>query len=113
MKSSCLAILFVIFLLHTSACRHEVQQLENPCSYSRHIQPIIATKCAINSYCHGDGSVVADFTDFSVLKQRADSGKIHLRVFELQIMPPGNFEQLTEDERNKLKCWLDNGAKQD
>lgn len=112
MKPSYYTISLMVFLVLGSACRHEPAQPESLCSYSRHIRPIIETKCAISSHCHGDSSTVANFRIFSELKARADNGGIRLRIFEVPVMPPSSFTQLTEEEKNKLKCWLDNGAPQ-
>jgi hypothetical protein len=78
-------------------------------SYSSDIKPIANSKCALKD-CHGSGSSLGDFTQYAELKLRADSGWIRRNVFELKIMPPASAVPLTEDEKQKLKCWLDNGA---
>ena len=44
------------------------------------------------------------------MKIRADNGRIAQFVFELKIMPPASAEKLTDAEKDKLKCWLDDGA---
>jgi uncharacterized membrane protein len=80
--------------------------------YSADIAPIVTTKCAISG-CHVSGSSFGDFTVYAELKQRADNGRIRKNVFELNTMPPSTQTQLTDAEKDKLKCWLDNGAPQD
>lgn len=93
------------------SCKKEADT-SSVCSYSTIISPIINTKCAIPN-CHNAASSLADFSTYEGLKQRADNGRIRTNVFDLKIMPPASAVQLTDDEKEKLKCWLDNGAPQD
>ena len=80
--------------------------------YGTDIAPIINAKCALSG-CHVSGSSFGDFTVYEELKQRADNGRIKKNVFELKTMPPSTQTQLTDTEKEKLQCWLDNGAPQD
>ena len=80
--------------------------------YSSDIAPVITAKCALPG-CHVAGSSFGDFSAYAELKQRADNGRIQRNVFELKKMPPSTQAQLTDEEKDKLKCWLDNGAPQD
>ena len=100
----------VLFFLLLASCQHKIPQ--PTCSYSNDIKLIVVTKCALPS-CHAQGSSLGDFTDYSVLKSKADNGLIHKYVFDLKIMPPASVSQLTEQQKQTLKCWLDNGAAQD
>lgn len=84
----------------------------NACAFSATIQPVINTKCAIPN-CHNAGSALGDFTTYEGLKTRADNGRIRTNVFDLKIMPPASATPLTDEEKEQLKCWLDNGAPQD
>jgi uncharacterized membrane protein len=107
MKERSLVLIFA-FLLALS-CK---KKKDDTCTYTSDIQPIVANKCALAG-CHAAGSAVADFSGYEGLKTRADNGKISKYVFELKIMPPATKTQLTDEEKEKLKCWLDGGAKQD
>jgi uncharacterized membrane protein len=81
------------------------------CSYSGVIRPIINNKCAIPN-CHNAGSTLADFSTYEGLKSGVDNGRIRTNVYDLKIMPPASAIPLTEEEKEQLKCWLDNGAPQ-
>ena len=35
---------------------------------------------------------------------------IKAQVIESDIMPPGNLTGITQDERNKIKTWIESGA---
>lgn len=93
------------------ACKKKETNHLAPClpNYGREIKPIVMAKCALVG-CHDDNSSVARFTIDSVVKNKADAGRIHSHVFELSIMPPQSAPQLTGEEKDKLKCWLDNDA---
>lgn len=102
--------LFIVILFDWMMSMVSCKKTEDdPCDYKTVIKPIIAAKCSIQA-CHDANSTVAKFTIDSVVKSKADAGKIQSRVFELKIMPPPKYPQLTDEEKNKLKCWLDNGA---
>lgn len=81
-----------------------------PCvaSYTTDIKPIVANKCATTG-CHGHNGL-ANLNDYNILKERADNGNINKFVFELKMMPPTAATQLTDAEKEKLQCWLKNGA---
>lgn len=104
---------FFLSSLFWISCRHTVPQpAVQACntSYETDVKPIINTKCTIDG-CHGSNGL-ADLDNFEALKIRADNGNIYKYVFTLQMMPPSNASQMTEDEKRILKCWLDNGAKE-
>ncbi|OSZ78833.1 hypothetical protein CAP35_11455 [Chitinophagaceae bacterium IBVUCB1] len=102
-------ILFLLLL----ACKKEKKPADTtptPCtaSYATDIKPLMANKCATTG-CHGYNGL-ANLNDYSVLKERADNGNINKFVFELKMMPPTTAAQLTDAEKEKLQCWLKNGA---
>jgi len=78
-------------------------------TYASDIKSIVDAKCAVSG-CHDGNSGVANFSAYGPLKAKADESKIKNYVLELNIMPPAGASQLTENEQEKLKCWLDNGA---
>ncbi|MBS1774289.1 MAG: hypothetical protein JST82_15640 [Bacteroidetes bacterium] len=107
-------LLFLITIALVSCKQHEVEPPAptQPCnaSYNTDIKPLITTKCAISG-CHGSNGL-ANLADYATLKERADNGNIKKYVFTLQMMPPSGATQLTDNEKAKLQCWLDNGALQ-
>lgn len=95
------------------ACKKEdkpANTTQPPCSasYASDIKPMIANKCA-TAGCHGHNGL-ANLNDYATLKERADNGNINKFVFELKMMPPTTTTQLTDVEKEKLQCWLKNGA---
>jgi len=103
-------ILLAVLLL---ACKKEEKPKDTtpaPCtaSYANDIKPLVANKCATPG-CHGHNGL-ANLNDYTTLKERADNGNINKFVFELKMMPPTTATQLTDAEKEKLQCWLKNGA---
>lgn len=80
----------------------------NP-TYVTDIKRIVDAKCAISG-CHDGNSGVVNLLEYGPLKAKAEEGKIKNYVLELNIMPPASAGQLTENEKKKLQCWLDNDA---
>jgi uncharacterized membrane protein len=107
------AIVVLDWMISLASCKKtgQDQPAPDPCKpkYTTDIKPVINAKCAVPG-CHDANSTVAKFTIDSIVKNRADIGRIRGHVFELKIMPPQAAPQLTEEEKFKLKCWLDNGA---
>ena len=107
-----LLLIGCIFLV---SCKHEKIQpntTTQPCTvaYAADIKPIVNNKCAISN-CHGSNGL-ANLADYAILKARADNGNVKKYVFTIKMMPPSGAAALTEDEKTKLQCWLDNGAPQ-
>jgi hypothetical protein len=75
--------------------------------YSANIVSIINGNCN-SSGCHNAGSGNGDFTTYAGLKVKADNGSLSNRVLYKKDMPVS--VTLSLDNRNILKCWLDNGA---
>ena len=108
-----------IILFFASSCKYdkgplpvikEQLQCDTVVSYSTSILPIVMTKCAANSGCHGSGSINGDYTIYFDLGAKANSGKITNRVFEIKDMPqPGN-PALSDTELSVIKCWIQQGA---
>ena len=110
--SSRYIITFLSAVVLIIACKKEEEpQPTTPCkpTYTADIKTIIDAKCALSG-CH-DGSVpLPNFNKYPELKARVDNGKVKSFVFDLKIMPPSTATQLTDEEKELLQCWLDNGA---
>ena len=76
-------------------------------TYSSDIFPLVSAKCN-SSGCHSAGSSRGDFTTYQGLKVKADNGSLEKSVLLDKDMPPSGA--LSQDERNKIKCWLNNGS---
>ena len=108
------SILSYLLLITLPACKKEQATPVTPepqkcATYSGDIAAIISSRCALSG-CHVEGSAFGNFTEYNELKVRVDNGRIAQFVFELKIMPPASAEKLTDAEKDKLKCWLDDGA---
>ncbi len=80
-------------------------------TYDNGAKTIINANCAISG-CHGAGSVYKDFTTYAGINQVISSGQFVKRVFDgnPSFMPPSGFSNSTD--KDKLKCWIESGAKQ-
>ena len=78
-------------------------------SYATNIQPIISTKCATNSDCHGSGSVngPGPLTDYD--KVKAAAARIKPAVVSGLMPKTGS---LTSAQIQTIRCWVDNGTPQ-
>ncbi len=106
-------ILPLLLLWLVAACnkKEETPTPDTSCknTYNAHVKVIVDAKCAISG-CHVSGASMGDFTTYAGIKAKADAGRIKSHVFELKIMPPASATQLTDEEKETIKCWLDNGA---
>ncbi len=121
-----------LFLI-ISSCTHDARDNPQPIitapdttiildtivSYNFDIKPIMVTYCLGigNQSCHvanTNQGANGDFTIYQVLKNKADSGKIALRVFTSNGgMPPSYSNSptsLTPVDLQKLKDWVMDGA---
>jgi len=108
-----ISIVFAGITLLLNACsKSDGSSATNPCtgltvSFSADVMPIINASCAINSSCHAAGSVNSGgaLTDHpKILAKRAE---IKFQV-ENGLMPKTG--SLSTVEKNKLICWINNGA---
>ena len=115
-KNKTVPVLFVLFFgmvayfLISSCRKNEYKNIDcNKISakYSSDIFPLVSAKCN-SSGCHATGSSRGDFTTYQGLKAKADNGTLEKTVLVNKTMPPSGA--LSQDDRNKIKCWLNNGA---
>ena len=109
MKRSLLFV-FSMGLVSFLSCTKDKFETD-PCltvSYAETVRPLVETKCALTG-CHVPGFQPGDFTSYDVLKKKADEGKIQTMVFTLGNMPP--VVKLTGEEKARLKCWIESGAR--
>ncbi len=102
--------LIVIGIIIAACKKDEFKDLD--CStidskYSTSISGIISSKCN-TSGCHNAGSSKGDFTSYAKVKPYVDNGSFNKEVIVNKSMPKGT--SLSQDERNKIKCWLDAGG---
>jgi hypothetical protein len=121
-------LLIIPFIILITSCEYE--HLETPkmpeepkdsVSYSLDIKPIMTTYClgTAPQRCHvsntNQGSP-GDFSTYTGLKAKVDNGMIASRVFNpLGGMPPSyslGLKTVSEEDKNTLKQWIDEGAKE-
>ncbi len=75
--------------------------------FSSDVNPIIISTCAINSGCHGAGSVngPGPLTSYTLISRAATDIK---NAVVSKRMPLGS--SLSDADINKIKCWVDSGA---
>ena len=68
--------------------------------------------CAIEG-CHVENFASGDYTVYDEIKERIDGGAFEARVIDQKNMPPDNTtgpESLTDEQLDKIQCWLSDGA---
>ena len=77
--------------------------------------PIIRSKCAV---CHSTKPTDDVYTSppNGLIYETPDDiirlhDKILQRVVVTKTMPPNNKTNLTDDERDQIRCWIEQGAK--
>jgi hypothetical protein len=86
-------------------------------TYVTNIRNIIDNSCAYSG-CHLD-SAPGNYSNYEGVRLAIESGSFEQRVFTIKAdpvlgMPPNNAPagrpaDLTEDELNTLRCWIENG----
>lgn len=76
-------------------------------SFATNVQPIINTKCATNSGCHGAGSVNGPGPLTSYAAVKAAAADIKSAVVSGRMPKTGT---ISAAEVNTIKCWADNGT---
>lgn len=92
----------------TVSSESNVSSNVTPCtavSFQTQVLPIIQNKCAS---CHTTGNRDGDFTSYASMQ--TDIPQIRLQALVLKNMPPRNAAQLTAEESEALKCWIDSGT---
>ena len=102
-------IVIVTIMLFITCKKNEFKNLD--CStidskYSTSIAGIISASCT-TSGCH-NGSSSFDLRTYNQVKTYIDNGKFNDELINKKSMPKG--KSLSQDELNKIKCWLDQGG---
>ncbi len=117
-KKIILSVLFLaIFSVAITSCYKDREELLYPkfdCSvkqstYSGDIQSIFSSKCLTchNSLGTAQSYPISTYSEIISI----DTARIRADCFGGgNQMPKAGSPQLTEEEKSKLKCWLDNGA---
>jgi hypothetical protein len=74
-------------------------------TYNSGIKTIIDNNCT-GSSCHVAGSPYGNFTSYAGMAPYINSGRFKVAVLEQQTMPKN--KNLSQDELNKLQCWVEN-----
>jgi uncharacterized membrane protein len=117
-------LLLPLFALAVFACNKKDDACKT--TYSEEVKAIIDNSCAYSG-CHSGNTASAwvsegskDYTTYEGMLDNLNNGKFALRTLELKNMPPaanfipeGRPTELTENELNILKCWMENGYQKD
>ncbi|UII30849.1 hypothetical protein LVD17_21380 [Fulvivirga ulvae] len=80
----------------------------NGTSYEQQVKEIITTNCAIDGCHNGNLGANLNWNDFTKVKEHADGIK---RLTQNGSMPPSTSSQsLTQEEKDLIACWVDDGA---
>ena len=117
MKTHHLCPLFLLFLFSCTYNKVEISPVP-PCdgtlaTYSSNIAPLVEAKCA-TGLGSGTGCHDAWILTYGGLKTAVDNGSLIETCILDQTMPklPNNFgiTALTEEEKNLIICWVEQGA---
>ncbi|HET6993138.1 MAG TPA: cytochrome c [Bacteroidia bacterium] len=82
-------------------------------TYSKDIHPLVMANCMP---CHKPGSKHGDFTTYEGISAVVKSGDLEIHALKKMDMPPSDVPAgnkpgpLSEEDRKKIRCWLNNGA---
>ncbi|MDX2362357.1 MAG: cytochrome c [Crocinitomicaceae bacterium] len=107
MRVSYLLIAFLLLWVNFSCEKDELLTVEcdgSSPTYDADISLIIQQNCV---QCHGSGSSNGSFTTFAGISTVTSNGKFEQEVLNNQTMPQNGT--LSQDQLNKIKCWVENG----
>lgn len=106
------------FIVFAHSCTYEKAELkktevvsvcDTTVSYAAEIAPLINAQC-IGCHTPGGGGA-GDFSTYEGFKLKVDNGSVNNRVITMKDMPtPGSGFTLTNAERQKISCWIEQGA---
>ena len=92
----------------------QITSLDKQVSFQE-INNIIMYRCSV---CHASNPTFEGFEDppLGIIFDTPEDimkniNKIKTQTIDSDIMPPGNLTGMTENERNKIRSWIDSGAK--
>jgi hypothetical protein len=106
----CLYVISLFFIISCGSNDEPVEEVAcngMTISYSTDVSPLISTNCATTSSCHGVGSsngpgpltsYTPVFNNRNAISAAVKSGR----------MPKDHT--LSSDQKNKIVCWIENGA---
>lgn len=104
-----------VVVLASAGCYYNKEELLYPggsncqgaASKFSNVNPIIQSKCAFSSGCHGAGSTNAGgpLTDYNLIKNKAANIKLQVQT---GLMP--QMGSLTAAELQSIVCWVEAGA---
>lgn len=114
LKKSILIVLAAVGLLSTG-CYNDKEELLYPggtnCNGSANrfsdVNPIVQTKCAFSSGCHGAGSTNSGGVFMTHAQMQAKAAQIKIQV-QTGLMPQTG--SLTAAEKQSIICWVNAGA---
>jgi hypothetical protein len=107
--------IFIVFIAFTSCSKSSsdtgggtTTNCSNiPKSFSTDVNPVIQSTCAVNSGCHGSGSINGP-GELLTYTQIFDA-KVNIRTAVSSGTMP-KTGSLTNQQKNSIICWIDSGA---
>ena len=81
-------------------------QIMSGTSFQSHIKPIITNNCAVSNCHDGSNSNLPNFNVFANVKSKASQIKTRTQDGS---MPPGG-RTITQEQKDLIACWVDDGA---
>jgi hypothetical protein len=112
--------LIIIVSLIAGCSQDQVPEPSTECdgdfTYQNNVEMIINETCAYSG-CHISGTTgIPAFSTYNELVEVIENGKFEERVLVQMNMPPQNATggptELSEDQLNTLRCWLEQGYPQ-
>ncbi|MDC0580306.1 cytochrome c [Bacteroidia bacterium] len=82
--------------------------------YTNDIAPILDNAGCSGSYCHGFGTAGITIKDYATTRASAENPKFLKAIkHEMSASPmPKNGLKLSDDDIQKIECWIQNGFKE-
>jgi uncharacterized membrane protein len=110
---------FIFLVIFLKSCVSDSEEDINPSipdeemcaeviSFAGEIQPVINMGCIIPACHNGDLGSSLDYSDFETFQSRAV--QVKNRVNSGSMPPPNSGITLTDEEKELISCWVDQGA---
>ena len=94
-----LSLNLILCILYSSCTKKKWKCDETP-SYKTDIQPLLSAHCG---KCHS-------WDNYADAKALAVNGQLKDKTINTREMPPAGEQRLTNKQRKKIFCWIEQGA---
>lgn len=104
---ACLLVLTGCEYENEEALFGEPEECTTPVLFESEIRPLIQANCAFSG-CHAAGGTSPELTTFELVQARATD--IRHMTQSRQMPPPSSGRSLSQEEIDKIACWVEQGA---